>query len=233
MSVELAIALILAFIMIYIFLINIYSILFRITGLTKVKARFQAISLLTNSGYTTSESEIVTTNHLRRNIAIASMMTGYIFSVVIVSLVLNLINAVSINTSKISYSYIFIAFGVFVFVILLFKIPFIRRPFEKLIELFGKSLLGKHKKTNIITLLDSYGREAIAQVTLNYVPIIMKDKQLSDINIRDEYNLNILMIKTSEGTENITKMTVLKENDIVIVFGPLQNIKKLFLGKEE
>ena len=233
MSVELAIALILAFIMIYIFLINIYSILFRITGLTKVKARFQAISLLTNSGYTTSESEIVTTNHLRRNIAIASMMTGYIFSVVIVSLVLNLINAVSINTSKISYSYIFIAFGVFVFVILLFKIPFIRRPFEKLIELFGKSLLGKHKKTNIITLLDSYGREAIAQVTLNYVPSIMKDKQLSDINIRDEYDLNILMIKTSDGTENITKMTILKENDIVIVFGPLQNIKKLFLGKEE
>ena len=232
MSVEMAIALILAFIMIYILLINIYSILFRITGLTKVKARFQAISLLTNSGYTTSESEIITTNHLRRNIAITTMMTGYIFSVVIVSLVLNLINAVSSNNTKISYTFIFIVFAIFLFLIILFKIPFIQRPFEKLIEFFGKMLMKKHKNANIMTLLDSYGRDAIAQVTLNYVPAILKDKQLSEINLRDEYNLNLLMLKTNGVTKDIKRSTVLQENDVVIVFGSQQNIKRLFLGDE-
>ena len=40
-------------------LIQVFSVLFRISGLTKVKAKFQVISLLTNSGFTTSESEIV------------------------------------------------------------------------------------------------------------------------------------------------------------------------------
>lgn len=230
MSVELAIALILAFIMVYISLVNVYSILFRLTGLTRVKARFQTISLLTNSGYTTSESEIITTNNARRKIAVASMLTGYIFSVVIVSLVLNLINAVSARSSSIRYMYIFIAFGVFIFLILLFKIPFIKRPFEKMIEAFGRRLMKKHQSENIITLLDSYGRDAIAQVTLNVVPENMKDKQLSEINIRDEYNLNILMIKSGGITQEIKRNTVLRERDIVIVFGPLQSIKKLFMA---
>jgi len=233
MSIELAIALILGFIMIYIFLVNIYSILFRMTGLTKTKARFQAISLLTNSGYTTSESEIITTNHMRRNIATASMLTGYIFSVVIVSLVLNLINALSTSSTGISYSSMFIAFGIFIGVILLFKIPFLRKPFEKIVEHFGRRLMNKHSKVNIMTLLDSYGKDAIAEITLNYVPGMLKDKQLSELHLRELYNINVLMLKTNGVTQEINKNTILHEHDIVIVFGIQQNIKKVFLSSEQ
>ncbi len=233
MSIELAIALILAFIMIYIFLINVYSILFRLTGLTKIKARFQAISLLTNSGYTTSESEIITTNHMRRNIAIASMLTGYIFSVVIVSLVLNLINAVSSNSHQIRYVFIFIAFGIFIVILILFKIPFIKRPFERLIERIGLKIINKDGKMNIMTLLDSYGSEAIVQITLNYVPKVLKDKPLIDLKLRDDYNINMLMLKVNGVAKEITKNTVLNDGDIIIVFGPLQSIKRLFIGWEQ
>ena len=232
MSIELAIALILGFVMIYIFLINVYSILFRLTGLTKIKARFQAISLLTNSGYTTSESEIVTTNHMRRNIAIASMLTGYIFSVVIVSLVLNLINAVSSHNNQIRYMFVFIAFGVFIVILILFKIPFIKKPFEKLIESIGRKLMNKHGKVNVMTLLDSYGSDAIAQINLNYVPILLQDKPLSEIQLRENYNINILMLKVNGVAKDLTKNTILQDGDVIIVFGPLQSIKKLFQGNE-
>ena len=78
-----SVILILAFIVIYVIVIQIYSVLFRITGLTKEKARFQAISLLTNSGFTTSESEIIVSDRVRRRIAIAAMINGYAFSVII------------------------------------------------------------------------------------------------------------------------------------------------------
>ena len=69
-----SIILILVFIILYVIVIQIYSVLFRITGLAKEKAHFQAISLFTNSGFTTSESEVVTSERVRRGIAIAAMI---------------------------------------------------------------------------------------------------------------------------------------------------------------
>ena len=45
-------------VIIYYVLIKFYTVLFRITGLPEEKAGFQAVSLLTNAGYTTGESEI-------------------------------------------------------------------------------------------------------------------------------------------------------------------------------
>ena len=228
MSIELAIVLILAFVMIYMFLINVYSILFRLTGLTKIKSRFQAISLLTNSGFTTSEAEIITTNATRRKIAIASMLTGYIFSVVIVSLIFNLINSFSTGL-KTNYITVVVAFAVFVFLIVFFKLPFIKKPIEKIIVALAKKIMAKNSADNLITLLDVYGKDAIAEITLTYLPEAFKDKQLCEINTRDTYNINFLVLKRNDIPQIITKETMLKPNDTVIVFGPLQNIKILFL----
>ena len=67
-----------------------YTVLLRITGITKDKASFQAVSLFTTAGFTTSESEIITGDKSRRAIAKSAMVTGYFFSVVIVSLVINM-----------------------------------------------------------------------------------------------------------------------------------------------
>ena len=78
-------------IVLYIYTIEIFTILFRITGLTKEKARFQVISLITCSGFTTSEAEIIATNRRRRRLAIICMITGIIFNVMIISFIINLI----------------------------------------------------------------------------------------------------------------------------------------------
>lgn len=229
MSIELAIALILGCILVYIFLIKIYSILFRITGLTKIKSRFQAISLLTNCGYTTSEAEIVTTNKMRRNIAIASMITGYIFSVIIVSLVFNLFNILSVNSLKESYETILIVLAIFAFLLIFFKLPFIRKFTEKLIELIARKIMKKGIKDNVITLLDVYDKDSIAEITINSVPEPFVNKQLAEIKPRDLYNLNILLLKRNGVAQAATKETIIEQNDIVVVFGPIQSIKKLFI----
>lgn len=229
MSIELAISLILLFVIIYVFLINIYSILFRLTGLTKTKARFQAISLLTNSGYTTSEAEIITTNHVRRNIAIASMITGYVFSVVIVSLVFNLIKTLSTQELGNNYISILIAFGVFVGVLILFKLPFIKKPCEKAIEGLAKRIMKRNVKDNIITVIDNYGKVVMSEILLNFLPEEINGKRLSEINSRDTYHINFLILKRKGVAQTVDKDTTFEAGDTVVVFGALQNIKQLFI----
>ena len=233
MSISLAITLILGFILVYMFLIEVYSILFRITGLTGIKSRFQAVSLLTNSGYTTSESEIVTTNKLRRNIAIASMLTGYAFSVVIVSLVFNLLTRISAESLQENYVKILIVLGIFAFLFIFFKLPFVKKPFEKLIEKIARKIMKKDINDNVITLLDIYEKDVIAEIAINIVPECMKDKKLMEINARDLYNINVLMLKRSGAAEVVTKETIIDKGDILVVFGPRQAIKKLFTTKAE
>ena len=47
-------------------LVEILAIVFRITGLDSQKARFQVISILTHTGFTTRESELIAQHPLRR-----------------------------------------------------------------------------------------------------------------------------------------------------------------------
>ena len=67
----------------YMAIAEVFTVLFRLTGLTREKARFQVISMLTNSGYTTSESELITQSKVRRRLARLTMLFGYSFTVTI------------------------------------------------------------------------------------------------------------------------------------------------------
>ena len=85
MNMSVALALFFAVTVAYILIIDIFTILFRMTGLTEEKAKFQLISLLTNSGYTTKESELVVAKLLRRKMARMVMLFGYVFSVTLIT----------------------------------------------------------------------------------------------------------------------------------------------------
>ena len=61
----------------------------------------------------------------------------------------------------------------------------------------------------------------------------MKGKKLMEINARDLYNINVLMLKRSGAAEVVTKETIIDKGDILVVFGPRQAIKKLFTTKAE
>ncbi len=74
MSLNLALLIILLLIVLYIIFIEIFTVVFMITGMSHSRAIFQVISLFTNSGFTTSESEIVVSSRKRRKIAITIMI---------------------------------------------------------------------------------------------------------------------------------------------------------------
>ena len=219
-------------VVVYIYTIELFTILFRITGLTKEKAKFQVISLITCSGFTTSEAEIVTVNKRRRRLAVVCMITGTIFNVIIISFLLNLINSVA--TSGImndQISKVVIILSIAVGIIIISKLPFVSKPMEKLVMFLAKKVFYRSKKTNILTLLDSYGKEAIVQVTLNKTPEVLCNKTLVESDLKKRYNINLMMLKRGNRTLEITGNTVIQDNDEIVVFGNRQAIKDLFSYK--
>ena len=227
-----SVILILAFIVIYVVVIQIYAVLFRITGLTKEKAHFQAISLLTNSGFTTSESEIITSDRFRRRIAIAAMINGYAFSVIIVSLIINVILSLKEDLQDQTLIVMLYAFGIFVVLIIITQIPFIKRLFEKFIQFIATKVLRRNKNENIIIMLDNYGRDSMAEVYLNRVPEFMVDVPLIEMKIKEKYRLNVLMLKRNNKVIDVNKDTIFKKGDRLVVFGSTASINNVFNKKK-
>ena len=219
-------------IVLYIYTIEIFTILFRITGLTKEKARFQVISLITCSGFTTSEAEIIATNRRRRRLAIICMITGIIFNVMIISFIINLISSFSSNvmTDDLIIN-IAIILVVALALIVFSKIPPFSKLFEKMTESFARKIIYRNKHDNVLTMLDLYGRDAIVEIYINNVPEALKDKTLEESELKSRYRINLLMLKRKNRTIDVTKNTVIQNNDEIVVFGSRQAIKDLFTYK--
>lgn len=93
----------------FIALIEVITVLFKLTGLSEEKARFQVISLLTGSGFTTKESELVTQHSTRRKLAQFLMILGYVGFLTETSFLVNLIKS-SMTLQNISIILLFFTF---------------------------------------------------------------------------------------------------------------------------
>ncbi|MBP5342475.1 TrkA C-terminal domain-containing protein [bacterium] len=231
MNFDVALIIILGVIAAYSLLINIYTILFQLSGLSWAKSRFQVISLLTNSGFTTRESETITSNRLRRKLAIAVMLTGNIFSIVIISLFINLIFSFNGEQIKESIWVIAIALAVFIFLIILFRLPKINEAVSKLLKKASHKIL-KDKNKNVVTVFDEIGEEAVCEVIVYGLPEYLQNKTLEDIQFTHKYGINILSISRNNRSIKVNRSTVILPGDIVLVFGNLLNIKDLFLKEK-
>lgn len=225
--------LIMVFIVLYVILIEIYNVLFRISGLTKDKSRFQVISLLTNSGYTTRESELISGNKFRRRLAIASMLTGYIFTAVIVSLIFNLVSNFDAQEIEDNMLYFGIAFGAFVLILIISNIPVVKKYFDKIIENAAHSAMRHSKYGNVITILDEYEKDCIAEIYINELPEFLNGKSIFESRIKDKYRMNVMMVKRKGRMIDVTKDTHIQVKDTLVIFGSQQNIKELFGIKKQ
>ncbi len=238
MNVWLAASLILAVISLYLMAIETFSVAFKLTGLANSKIRFQVASLFTGSGFTTNESELITNDERRRKIAVACMYTGHIFSVLIMGLAINVLFSIglTINAEKKVMDpteWYFIVFYVCVFfflLMLLLKIPPINKNFQKFLEKIAINFSTKNRKTNIITVLDSYGKNAIVEVILNNIPSFAIDTSLFQMQLTKKYAINILSIKRGKRMVEVTKDTMFKKGDILIIYGLASDIKEAFVN---
>ena len=231
MSLVTAIIIIIIFITLYFLIIEIFTTLFRTTGLTKEKSRYQSISLFTNCGFTTSESELITSNRRRKRIATVLMIIGHVFSVIIVSLLVALMG--TFNASELQDNYIIkiIILASFVSIIFIFKLPFVSKPIARLLEKVAMKRSLKREKNNIITVLDNYGRESLVEIYLYWVPDILLDKSLMEVNLKRNYNLNLVTVKRGNKVLEVTASTIIQSFDKIIIFGNLEIINDIFKNK--
>ena len=119
-------------------------------------------------------------------------------------------------------------FSVFIAIFIILKIPFIKKAYEKLLEKLAMKIIGKSNHENLITLLDNYGRESIAEVVINALPKFMQEKYLYELNLRENYKLNVLSLRRKGRVVAVYKNTMLQEGDVLILFGLHQSIIDLF-----
>ena len=203
MNFWLATSLILAVTAIYLIMIEFFSVAFKLTGLAMNKIRFQVASLFTGAGFTTQESELITNDTRRRRIAIVCMYTGHIFSVVIMGLIINVLISIgeSLNADRPVRTYtewyfivFYISAAVFILVLLI-KIPPINKKFQKLLEKIAIKTSKARRESNIITVLDYYGRSAVVEIVLNNLPEFAKEKSLGSMALTKKYALILLSLR--------------------------------------
>src|SRR3954471_1286030 len=73
------------YLVIIIAVIEIFVILFRLTGLKTEVSRFQVISMMTGTGFTTGESELILGHPIRRKLATILILFGAFSLAVIIS----------------------------------------------------------------------------------------------------------------------------------------------------
>ena len=219
----------------FIIVSEIFTILFRLSGLPEKRARFQAVSLLTTSGFTTSESELIMKSSLRRKIARSAMILGYTFSAafisVLVSLIINAGNDGNKETTEDLWIIVACLTLVLVVFIILTKIKFIKNAFDKFVIKISYLIL-KNKTDNILTVIDKYSTNIIAEIYLSFIPQLFIEKNLEESRIKQDYGIIVLAVSRKNNIfTNIQKDFVFEQGDILTLYGNEKAIKELFWAK--
>ncbi len=228
MSITSALMLFFVFALIYTLIVEVFTILFRLTGLSYDKAQFQVISMLTNSGFTTQDSETITSSKVRRKIAKFTIIFGYLFTVIIMSCVVNIF--LSLSNSEISdmwSSAVVVCCFCGLFIVST-RSRGVKKFVDKKIKKFGKKLM-YGKAINQIILLDIYDDGVMAEVSLASMPEGLENVKLKDSGLKEHHKIQLILIKRDDKTKSILNgEETLQKDDIVVVFGEHSNIKALF-----
>lgn len=219
-------------IIVYQVLIEVFTILYRINGINVEISRFQVISLLTGTGYTTNESEAMMITKKRRKLTQGIMFFSYIFNVTIVSTFVTIFTFTSDVTKQELPVCIGLTLFIIVFLLLFNKTKFVKKLIDKLVMNIVNHK--KIKKENFLFVYDTYGNKVIAEIELKYLKASMKNKTVEQMELKNKYHIQLLVIKRKEQTiSEIYPDTTIQEGDTVVVFGKMKDIKNAFIKEIE
>lgn len=227
MSFTLAIILFLLVIFVYLVFIEIFTIIYMITGISESKARFQVISLITNTGFTTEDSELIMNSNLRKGIAKFIMVFSYCFSVSIVALLVNFFMEVG-NIQEVNY---FLIIGIFTFFaisyILIKNVKFSRKIFYSMIEKLTKKFIYKNNENNIVVIEKIDNKKVFAKIVINMVPYDLIDNTIEKSGIKRKYSIQIISINRNDSSLFPVKASdTVQQGDVMFVVGSLGNINE-------
>ena len=220
-------------IIVYWIITELFTILFRFTGIPDEKARFQVISLLTGAGFTTRESELLLTNRVRRRLARATMLFGYAFNITIVSAFINVFLTLKLSQVKHYYLGILVPLSLGIVIFSFMRIPRIRAWWDELLQKAADRLVGRTDSFNTVLLLDYISGDSIALVTLNRIPEALQGIPLSETGLKSKTGILILLVEHS-GQKAVPARadTVFAVGDKLTVFGNYAAICKTFHARE-
>jgi hypothetical protein len=216
-------------IIVFLIIVEIITVLFKMTGLTDEKARFQVISLLTGTGFTTKEAELIMQHPTRRRLAQFLMILGYLGFFVGTSLLVNILQN-PFTTQIVGSSLIFI---VTIFIVV--RNPLVKSNFDRIVERvvikWGYSKAkSKHKIYRMVTRVKGYGIFSI---------IIDEDSRLDGVSIMDSHlkSNDMIILNIDKGDEFIgfvKRDYILQKGDNILVYGKVEQVLKTFhLNKKE
>lgn len=200
--------------------IEISTALFIFTGLERKVARFQAISMLTGTGFTTGESELIIDHPIRRKLGAFLILFGAFSLAVIISAITNLLTE-TFYTMEIAY----IAGGMFAFLFIL-KLPWMQKLLtEKLkSELKEHFELGDLPITDVLLLDED---DVVRDISIGENSPFT-GKKFNEI-IQNEEDIMLLFIKRGElNIRSKAPNTTIKQGDRIIVYGNNPLISKKF-----
>ena len=214
---------------IYQVMIEIFTTIYSIEGIQLDKAQFQIISILTGTGFTTSESELMLLTKRRRKITELMMLFSYIFNISIVSTLVNII--ISSADPAINELIIGIVLTIinFLIIALLNKSTKVKSKLENFIKKIATNV--RKKRKNPISVYDTLGDKVIAEI--NVLKINNNMNNINTEKLKEKYDIQVLVIKRGEQViSSIEPNITINYNDIVIVFGKMRNIKKIFVKEK-
>lgn len=232
MNIYAAASLFAVLILLYWVIAEVFTVLFRLIGLPEEKARFQVVSLLTGTGFTTRESEMILSNRPRRRLARITMLFGYVFNITFVSAVVNVFISVKLQSLGSSILSMLIPVAALAAVLVLTRVSRFRAKIDRKIERVTDRFSGVRSNNGILRI-EQIGSRTIARVSLKSVPEELRDKTLADMGLKLVRNILVLVVEHSDNsTEDPGADTTFREGDRVTVFGDFHEICRAFHAKE-
>lgn len=146
----------LIFVVLFLIVWEVLTIIFSITGMEQHKARFQVLVMLTAIGYSSKESESIIQHPIRRKIAMFCMLYAYINNLCILMIL--------INMQKSSFDLVIICLTLLLMLILIIIIRNIQIIESKIKYWFMKTQLFSTNKSNIYRLLSKNNKYGLYNI---------------------------------------------------------------------
>ncbi len=208
---------IVAVVSISVLVIRIGGVALQQTGLSQDVARFQAMSVFTGCGFTTTESETVVNYPVRRRIALTLMVIGNIGLVGVLSTVVVSFVGTDGSAGAISKQILWLMLGVALILACLFN----KRIDAAMCRLIGWALhryteIGKRDYTRLLQIVDGY---SICEHTITDESIQFLERHNSWI---EDFGFRCLAVENEDGHRTIAGEfpEKLSAGDKLVLFGP-------------
>jgi hypothetical protein len=215
----------LLYFIIIVLVIEISVTLMKLTGLKGTVARFQVISMLTGTGFTTDESKSIIDHPVRRKISMFLILFGAFSLAVIISSISTLL------TDDLRLMELSIIIGILLVLTILVKVPFLNNRLSNKMksEMYNHYELWEHPIEEVLFLEDE---DVVMEID------IYEDSEFIDVKAFDVIShgadINILFIES--GEVKIRKELYeykIKLGDNLFLYGNKKEIEETFSNEIE